>query len=162
MNWRNENFNAELFKYVKLLNVDETSGDSLSEGYFSLYRKNYSAWYDNIPSTGQVRLDSSENIVDVKSHQDVIQSKKHHMWDNDRQKHLLQSFNHNVNIDSKIRSMYLGQQTASATWTEPVKVYLKDPWYISDPELLTQPETYREISSGVSFDVFFRRRWWIF
>ena len=152
--WRSKNFDVEYIKYVKLKNIDEVSSDLISEGYFSVHRLNFSAWYDSIPSNCEVRLTNDEYLTDIKLMQEKVVTKKHHKWDNDRTKYLIESLNHEIGTDKEIDAKYLGENQISFSWTEPVKVYLKDPWYVSNQQTLSQPETFREISSGINVPVF--------
>ncbi|MGC9365315.1 MAG: right-handed parallel beta-helix repeat-containing protein, partial [Fidelibacterota bacterium] len=110
--------------------------------------------YDSIPSNADIKMPSIEDTIDVKVLQENLTAKKHHDWDDQRTIFKIQLSNHRIGQDDEIKAQYRERNSVSASWTEPVKVYLKDPWYVSDPELLTQPETYREINSGENQSVF--------
>ncbi|MBN1186572.1 MAG: hypothetical protein JXB49_30125, partial [Bacteroidales bacterium] len=148
------NYNPEYYRYVTLNNVNEATGGIFDQGYFALRRKNFNYWYDNIPSRGKVRVFNNENEVDVRALQEKVESKKHHKWDDNRQIFLAESKNHEIGTDNEIVAKYYGENQMSFNWTEPVKVYLKDPWYVSNQQTLTQPQTFREISSGTNIPVF--------
>jgi len=153
-NWKNQNYNTEENRYVTLKNIDENNSSGLSEGYFSVKRLGRDSYLDGIPSGHSVRLGKDENSIDIKVMQEKINTIKHHKWDEDRTLFLINSKNYVIGDDNEIQAKYYDVSQFSCTGTESVKVYLKDPWFVSDQENLTQPETYREINSGTNIPVF--------
>jgi|GEM_PF-1743758 len=146
---RNDSDNIETYDYkdVALRNADLVTSQIFYQGYLSLHRNTYSAWYDSVASSKQVRLLTNENYVDAKVLQASINDKKHINWNYERTRYLLET-DDIQDASNTISAYYTEQEQVSVTWTEPASVFMYDPWFVSDTVTLEQPDCFIEINTG--------------
>jgi hypothetical protein len=137
-------------KEVKLVNRRKSEPESNLGGTLSLDNLVGHTDYLNKASGTSVPVYVDENYT-VKTHNErltdgTIDVKHHNWYFNNNYKMVNENFdmkNYYTKLDAEFDVL------STVTLSSDIgKISIRDPWYVSDPVNFTQPDTYREISSG--------------
>lgn len=97
----------------------------------------------------------NETYVDVQTNQDILGSRKHIYWDNYPENYMLVLNNYESGIDqNSIRASFKPQNTIHIDEFVHNSIKIRDPWFVSNPSTLTQPNEFNQIPTDGYYEVF--------